>query len=95
MCSSDLVEHALVERERKPVGQHEIVDEQRERAEIRGEPVDAGKGQVPLLLRTCGTYLSSAREAAVSVGYALPSRVVSPAANAFRKLGRSGVTPVN
>src|SRR5262249_34504195 len=45
------VEHALVGRERRPVGQHEIVDEQRERAEIWGEPVDAGKGQVPLLLR--------------------------------------------
>src|SRR5215472_8192680 len=45
------VEHALAGRERKPVGQHEIVDEERERAEIRGEPVDAGKGQVPLLLR--------------------------------------------
>src|SRR5215813_11097517 len=45
------VEHALVGRERKPVGQHEIVDEERERAEIRGEPVNAGKGQVPLLLR--------------------------------------------
>src|SRR5262249_36011012 len=44
------VEHALVGRERKPVGQHEIVDEERERAEIRGEPVNAGKGQVPLLL---------------------------------------------
>ena len=45
------VEHALVRREREPIGQHEVVDEQGIRAEIGGEAVDTGEGEVPLLGR--------------------------------------------
>src|SRR5262249_43353085 len=45
------VEHALVGREGEPIGDDEIVGQQRQRAEIGSYTVDPRKSQVPLLRR--------------------------------------------
>src|SRR5580693_5300717 len=45
------VEHRLIRREGQAVGQYKIVDQEAHTAEVGGDAVDAGKGQVPLLRR--------------------------------------------
>src|SRR5215831_372840 len=45
------IEQALVRRERDAVGEYEIIKQQRHGAEIGGDAIDAGMGEVPLLVR--------------------------------------------
>src|SRR6202043_799611 len=43
------VEHFFIGREGEAIGQYKVVDQQAHCAEIGGDAVDAGKGQIPLL----------------------------------------------
>ena len=68
------VEHALIRREREPVGHHEIADQQGHRAEIGRDAVDAGEGQVPLL----GAARAGPRIGEIDAAVGLHHHVVGP-----------------
>ena len=85
------IEHALVRREREPVGEDEIIDEEAERAEVGREAIDAGEGQVPLLGRGGAAPRIGEIDRAVGLDHHVVGPVETPPLEAVREHGETAV----
>jgi hypothetical protein len=63
-------------RECKPVGQHKIADQQAHGAEIGGDAIDTGEGQVPLLATAWRSPTDPLGEFPAEFEAPLPDRLV-------------------